>query len=575
MADPTISHGWTTAEPDAGKDVDADNLNDHQITGFGAAVSAIVDPAVATEAAARATADTAAIATAAADATTKVAAEAVLARNADNLISGTVADARIASTIARDSEVTTAVAAEATLARNADNLTSGTVADARIASTIARDSEVTSAITTHEAAGDPHPGYLTAAEGAAAYDAIGAAAAAQAASQPLDSDLTAFAGLAIAADKLPYGTGSHTLGLADFTAAGRALVDDAAASDQRTTLGLGTLATQSGTFSGTSSGTNTGDQSLPTRASLGLDTTDSPQFAGLNVGAATDTTITRSGAGDVAVEGNALYRAGGTDVPVADGGTGSSTAAGAATNLGLGTGDSPQHAAVNIGHASDTTLDRASAGVLQVEGNRIFAVGGVDVPVADGGTGASTAAGARTNLGLVPGTDVASLTAGVVPIAQLATGTPTGAKFIRDDGTLQTPASGGITTVDKDIGADFTSGSGSAWTDITGLTGISLAAGTYIAICDIESLNAVSYGPVFRITDGTTIFAQMGVLVSNPVTAAASTHHTFTSKPFVLSGSATAKVQYFSDTAFTIKRYPARGASSTAEATHITFMKIA
>lgn len=71
-----------------------------------------------------------------------LAAEATLARNADNLTSGTVADARIASTIARDSEVTAAVAAEATLARNADNLTSGTVADARIASTIARDSEV-------------------------------------------------------------------------------------------------------------------------------------------------------------------------------------------------------------------------------------------------------------------------------------------------------------------------------------------------------------------------------------------------------------------------------------------------
>jgi hypothetical protein len=31
---------------------------------------------------------------------------------------------------------------------------------------------------------------------------------------------------------------------------------------QRTTLGLGTLATQSGTFSGTSSGTNTGDQTI-------------------------------------------------------------------------------------------------------------------------------------------------------------------------------------------------------------------------------------------------------------------------------------------------------------------------
>lgn len=43
-----------------------------------------------------------------------------------------------------------------------------------------------------------------------------------------------------------------------------------------------------------------------------------------------------------------------------------------ATNLGLGTGNSPQFTAVNIGHASDTTVSRASAGVIAVEGVSLY-----------------------------------------------------------------------------------------------------------------------------------------------------------------------------------------------------------
>jgi trimeric autotransporter adhesin len=74
------------------------------------------------------------------------------------------------------------------------------------------------------------------------------------------------------------------------------------------------------------------------RTSIGVGTGDSPQFTAVNIGAATDTTVARASAGDINVEGNLIYRAGGTDVPVSDGGTGASSFTDGHVLLGSGTG---------------------------------------------------------------------------------------------------------------------------------------------------------------------------------------------------------------------------------------------
>lgn len=114
----------------------------------------------------------------------------------------------------------------------------------------------------------------------------------------------------------------------------------------------------------------TGDVTSNTSTSVDSEIALFSSTSGKIIKRATTTGLLKAASGVIAaaVAGTDYYAPGGTDVAVADGGTGASTAATAASNLGLGTTDSPQFTGVNIGHASDTTVGRTSSGVINVEG---------------------------------------------------------------------------------------------------------------------------------------------------------------------------------------------------------------
>ena len=100
---------------------------------------------------------------------------------------------------------------------------------------------------------------------------------------------------------------------------------------------------------------------LTTNGAFSIGTANALTAGTIELGAATDTTLARASAGDVNIEGNVVYRAGGTDVPVADGGTGRSSHTAYSVLCGGTTATGAQQSVASVGTAGQVLTSNGAA----------------------------------------------------------------------------------------------------------------------------------------------------------------------------------------------------------------------
>lgn len=145
-----------------------------------------------------------------------------------------------------------------------------------------------------------------------------------------------------------------------------------------------------------------------------------------------------------------------------------------------------------------TGITNTDVGLGNVTNNAQYYPTGTDVAVADGGTGASDASTARTNLGLVIGTNIQAYDAQLTDVAGL---TPTDNGVIIGNGTNFVLESGATlrTSIGLTIGTDVVAPN----QDTTGKSAKTDALNSATTVVDVSGATAPTAGQVLKATDST------------------------------------------------------------------------